>query len=107
MMLIRKVKRVVYEWDYEEFDAETGDIIDHHYFESDEFPGLPTEPGFRLVLVRDVWENFIGVDFFKDWPKHVGRSWCYVENGRLPTTFDDGIPVPQRFIKVFTMGGLL
>lgn len=92
------VTRITYEWDLEEFDTETGDIIDHNH--SDNFPGVPNEPNIRLVLVRDEWDGLAGDDF--DWScelKH--RAWCYVDGQTLPEFFDDGARVPKRFHRHF------
>ena len=96
MSWARTSTRVFYEWDLESFDPETDDIIDHAHF--DKCPGLPTEPGVRLVLVRDEADGVVG-----DWDNTadlVRRCWAYVEDGKLPEVFDDGFTkVPQRFHK--------
>jgi len=91
----RLVKRVNYEWDLEQFDPESEDIIDHHHF--DECPGLPTEKGLRLVLVRDVYEGLS--DEFNCSADLIDRSWAYVERGKLPEFTDNGERVPQKFHK--------
>lgn len=92
--MAKTTTRVIYEWDYETVD-EHGDIQDHNH--SDNFPGLPTEPNVKLVLVRDEWDG-VSKDFNATASlKH--RSWAYVENGKLPTEFDDGTPVPKKFFK--------
>lgn len=80
-----------YEWDIETLDK-NGDIIDHNH--SDNCPGIPTEPGFSLVLVKDtaVCERDTGkpIDLYN-------RTWAYVENGKLPKEFENGDTVPKRF----------
>lgn len=94
----RVVTRVVYEWDLEQFDPETQDIIDHNH--SDECPGLPTQEDIRLVLIRDEWEGLSGDEFNMSADlKH--RAWCYVDGKTLPTEFDDGKKVPQKLLKEF------
>ncbi len=74
-----------YEWDKERID-EHGDIIDHDF--ADALKDLKNREGI-LVLVRD--------------DPH-GRSWAYVEDGKLPEYFVDAFgnqtaKVPQRFHK--------
>ncbi len=92
-MYERLVTQTRYEWDFESFD-EYGDIVDHDFH--DNFPGLPTEEGVNLVLVRDVGEGYNSdpLSFHM-----VDRTWAYVVDGKLPTGFDDGTPIPKRFYK--------
>lgn len=90
----RMVTRVYYEWDIEEFDPVTEDIIDHDH--SDKCPGIPTEPNYRLVLVRDSFRGLSG-EHFNFSCDLVHRCWAYVEDGKLPEAFDEGTPVPKRF----------
>jgi hypothetical protein len=90
---------VIYEWDCEtqttqETDEhEAGEVIDHRHGESyaqvAAFAAETAPPGtqYALVLVRD---------------DDAGRSWAYVENGKLPEFFHDadgaqGARVPKRF----------
>lgn len=101
--------RVSYEWDYETFD-EHGDIYDHEF--SDNFPGIPNGDdlpegcaGVNLVLVRDVLKGWSD-DFNATADLHE-RTWCYVEDGKLPSHFSDSMgneihPVPKRFARHFS-----
>lgn len=92
---------VVYEWDRETVadgdsaDFEDGECIDHRHgvsymdvlISSREQP--PEGCRFLLVLVRD---------------DDKGRSWAYVENGKLDDYFTDAngdelVKVPKRFHK--------
>lgn len=84
-------KKVSYEWDRETVD-EHGDIQDHNHAEK--LRRIIDDEG-RLVLVRDVWNEFDGV---------VEREWAYVVDNNLPEHFSDafqreGAKVPQRFHK--------
>lgn len=97
---------VQYEWDCETVadgdstNFEDGEVIDHahgtSYREVVEWSNRhPAEPGFRheIVLVRDDDE---------------GRSWAYVQGGRLPHYFTDAegadcAKVPQRFVREVTI----
>lgn len=103
-----------YEWDAEEYYpkecvginnnggvVEAGEIYDHNFankaidalknvLQGSEDPRI----GFRLVLVRNVIDNFGGLE---------ERSWAYVEDGKLPEHFLDAFDkqtakVPLRFI---------
>ncbi len=93
---------VSYEWDVETVQAaETqeyaaGDILEHSH--SDSYAESLNEvrtfaphdgTGYRIVLVRD---------------DDAGRSWAYMEDGKLPEFFEDAYgvetaKVPQRFHK--------
>ena len=84
---------VSYEWDVEVVDAETGDILEHNHANRlvDHWP--ITGANERLVLVRDKYDYFVH-----------DREWAYVENGKLPEYFEDGLgrqgaKVPKRFHK--------
>ena len=93
--------KTFYEWDIEEFDPETDDIIDHNH--SDDFPGIPEEDNYRLVLVRDTWEHFKVYEHGKPMTEIgdlIERQWAYVENGSLPEEFTGGSVVPKRFHKM-------
>jgi len=91
---------VRYEWDVEETaaadtdDHEEGECFDHRFCESykEVLAVAATTPpegtAWRPVLVRD---------------DDAGRSWAYMENGKLPSHFEDayGTPVakvPKRFV---------
>lgn len=87
------IRRVTYEWDYESFDPETGDVLDHDFHTK--CPGLPTEDNVQLVLVRNVWRG-LKADFNMS-ADLCERSWAYVNNGKLPESTDAGDKVPQRF----------
>ena len=82
-----------YEWDRETVD-EHGDILDHDHRDTLSDFIDPMRPDERLVLVRDMFCEFDGL---------VDRGWAYVEDGKLPTRFDDGCvethAVPKRFHK--------
>jgi hypothetical protein len=75
-----------YEWDIETTDGD-GDIIDHNHRDRlNQYYKEELEDG-DLVLVRTDLE---------------GRSWAYVENGKLPEYFLDSFgvtiaKVPKRF----------
>ncbi len=95
-----------YEWDAEQVAVyasesyEEGEVIEHHFADSlkearqtvrsrsyNADAGTLSSEGYELVLVRD---------------DDGGRSWAYMENGKLPTHFRDafgseGARVPQRF----------
>lgn len=90
---------VHYEWDVEEQTAhesegfEEGEVLEHWhsdtYAEAKKNAAREPDPGtvHKIVLVRDDDE---------------GRSWAYMENGKLPEYFEDayGQPhakVPKRF----------
>jgi hypothetical protein len=78
-----------YEWDWEEVDTH-GDILDHNF--SDKLKSQP-EPDnalthYELVLVYNRGDDVEGI---------VDRSWAYVQDGKLPETFQNGIKVPKRF----------
>ena len=90
-----------YEWDVEEQTAEdsdeneAGEVLDHlfctSYAEAKRQAARPASEGckFVIVLVRDADD---------------GRSWAYMEDGKLPTHFCDAYQspvakVPQRFHK--------
>lgn len=87
--------RVFYEWDVESVDTETGDVTDHNHFDSYaeavEFADGEPDDGeeYKVVLVRD---------------DDNGRSWAYVEDGKLPGHFEDAYcrnvaKVPQKFVR--------
>jgi hypothetical protein len=98
-MLNKLVTRIFYEWDIEEVD-EHGDIQDHNF--SDKCPGIPTDPKYQLVLVRNEVKGL--ADDFDGTASINRRAWAYVYcrdadcNDRLlPTYFDDHHKVPKRF----------
>jgi len=96
--------QIIYEWDWELFDTESDDILDHvHFDKMSDYPSNPYshEDGksARLVLVRDEGNEDDGV---------VDRMWAYVENGKLPEEFayagagemrPNGVRVPKKFHK--------
>lgn len=85
--------KIVYEWDRETVDPDSGDILEHHHRPN--LAPLVGEPG-ALVLIRDVLNG-------GGYTEH--RSWAYVlENNRLPDHFSDAhgrvcASVPPRFHK--------
>lgn len=88
---------VFYEWDVEEVD-ECGDVVEHNHFKTYSeafkcFNKLVSDAeygmSYEIVLVRNSDKE---------------RSWAYIEDGILPTHFEDayGIQtakVPSRFFK--------
>lgn len=81
--------RIQYEWVIETVD-EFGDIQDVNH--SDTFPGFPRQ-GLDIGLVRDVIDE-TGV---------IDRAWAYINQGSLPTHFNDGRnithAVPKRYLE--------
>ena len=82
--------KINYEWDVETVD-EFGDIQDHDHSETLRDYHLEVEAPNRLVLVRDSYTDY-GLD----------RSWAYVEDGKLPSHFEDAYGqkirrIPKRF----------
>lgn len=85
-------RHVVYEWDYETVDTESGDIIDHNHATqlADYSVSDITD---TLVLIRDSGNENKGVE---------DRSWAYVVNNQLPEYFSDAsgnhtYKVPVKF----------
>jgi hypothetical protein len=83
--------KVYYEWDFETVD-ENGDIIDHHHADKlKEIEHFRTgEEKGDFVLVRNVGNDMDGL---------VDRQWAYPVGGEMPSEFDGGAKVPQRYIK--------
>lgn len=80
---------VRYEWVVEEMDGE--DIVDTFQFTTyKEALAFKAKQGasFVIGLVRDVIDAYGDLD---------DRAWAYVENGVLPSTFDNGKPVPAKY----------
>lgn len=89
-----------YEWDIEETEAESGDILDHYHvgklseFSPEQVAAIDNRSRV-LVLVRD------------DWGMDGERSWAYTITGpdgtlMLPTHFEDAYnrdtaKVPKKF----------
>lgn len=76
--------KVSYEWDIEEVDR-YDDIVDHSFADkldthSPSDLAATAETTFRLVAVRDVWNERDGV---------VDRQWAYPEGNKLPEYFQD------------------
>jgi len=90
-------RETLYEWDQEESDS-YGDIQEHHHSPDLKMSGYDraefNEPRTALVLIKD-WHDY-------DRELH-DRSWAYATevDGKLvlPTHFDGGDKVPQRFHK--------
>ena len=93
---------IQYEWDIETWEDD--EIADHfHHNRLHDFPGemltmAVAEDGYRLVLVRDRYDDS-GV---------ICRSWAYVTDGKLPEDFLDAYDrpvakVPKRFHKEFNL----
>ena len=90
---------ITYEWDIEEVDRESGDILDHNHGSSLAWlipnAGAIIHQGRGdLVLVRNEGNNLDGL---------IDRCWAYAQGYELPQYFSasDGsetdIKVPQRF----------
>jgi hypothetical protein len=77
--------RTHYEWVVETLDENGVDIIDVAH--SDRFP-TTVELNEQVAITRATGCEELGI---------VDRSYAYVENGKLETTFDDGKRVPNRF----------
>jgi hypothetical protein len=90
---------VCYEWDVEIVTDKDMDVMDHNHAKPGDLKSLlvlkDTIPDnidgchYELVLVRNVWDEFDGV---------TQRQWAYEEDGKMPTTFDNGQKVPKRFL---------
>ena len=84
---------VKYERDLETYDLEHGDVLDHNHADRlDEYRPenlIRPEKGqaVRMVLVRDVWDD----RGLRD------RAWAYVEEGKLPMAFEDGLGEETRY----------
>ena len=83
--------RRVYYWVVEELD-DSGDIIDDSFFES--LPecnySILTDPTRGIGLVRCDGNAELG---------EVYRSYAYIVDGKLPSHFPDGLPVPVRYLR--------
>ena len=90
---------ILYEWDVEEVDRDSGDILNHNHGDKlswllPAFGNIITQGRGDLVLVRDEGNNTEGL---------LDRHWAYVKDGVLPEYFADSmgentsIRVPQRF----------
>lgn len=96
--------RTQYEWDIELYlvqDGEDGDVLDHsHAVSLTEFSPQQISDAIlrvevdgrapRLVLVRDYGGDLEGLK---------SRQWAYVEEKKLPETFDNEAAIPARFRK--------
>lgn len=103
---------VRYEWDVEtwiEYHDGLDDVLEHNHAErvADLLDCLhapkPDPEGegtilARLVLVRDELDVWNCVE---------ERTWAYVEDGKLPETFQDGHKVPVRFHRELAAAGCL
>ncbi len=93
---MEKGASLIYEWDMEEVDEASGDILDHdhrwHLYEYEGQSGYLVPKGLKriLVLVRDHWDRYGDL---------VNRTHAYPENGKLPERFDNNAVVPKRFRK--------
>jgi hypothetical protein len=101
-------KEIVYEWDWEECTKEDDeglyDVLDHNHMgkledtrqrlnEDSKWLHKNNQDGhFDLVLVRDVHDYYEGI---------INRTHAYIEDGKLPKYFSNGIEVPKRFHKEF------
>jgi hypothetical protein len=80
-----------YDWLVEEMEDE--DVIEVNDFETlieaKDFANGLTDYG--IALVRYVYCTIDG--------DQLERGYAYLENGKLPTHFDDGNKVPKRFVE--------
>ena len=88
---------VAYEWIVEQVDK-NGDIIDTSAWDTCAAASMAMKTPLTAGLHYDygITRNEGGDD--------VGlqeRAWCYVSDGALPSTFDDGRVVPARFRREF------
>ncbi len=91
------VMTIGYDWIVETVD-EHGDIVDADVSTklvdalfAMRFP-LPENQHYELGLVRDRGSFSKGL---------VDRQWAYVENGVLPSVFDEGAKVPKKYLSEF------
>ena len=92
--------KVFYEWAVEEWGD--GDILDNSFYDtiSPDFLFWEKEnltlANYKLCLWRRLGNDLDGI---------TDATWAYVENGKLPTTFEDGIKIPKykkkELIKIF------
>ena len=90
-------KKVSYEWDIETVD-EFGDIQEHASAKRlNEFPPEDLQLAIKtgnLALIRNTWIDYgDGENGELD-----DKSWAYVSDGRLSIEFDNGIPVPVKYL---------
>lgn len=90
-------ERFFYEWVIEDVD-EHDDIInvDHAdtYAQAQRSAALPLSDG---IVRRDVGLVYNLVNEIEK--TTLERAWAYIEDGKLPATFDNGRAVPKRFRK--------
>lgn len=92
--------KTAYEWAVE-YSDENGDIEDiHHADKFSEIVGTlnnQTNEGRtgEYVLIRDTYTEADGLQ---------ERSWAYPSNKTLPSEFDSGHKVPNRYAKQFNKG---
>lgn len=84
--------KTYYEWVVEEVDS-YGDRLDSNAFDTYKeairyLTGM--EGTFEICLVRNFGNDNQGV---------VDREWAYIVNGVLPSEFDGGSKVPQKYFK--------
>lgn len=90
-------KKVTYEWVMESVD-EHGDIQDSDFGSKlSDFPidkVLQTIKTSTLALVRNSWIDYgDGENGELD-----DKSWAYVSDEKLPVEFDNGSPVPMKYL---------
>jgi len=82
-----------YEWDIETLDPESLDIIDHDHRDklTELLDWKQSIVSFDIVLVCDIWDSDRGL---------IERLHWYPEHD-LESEFNNGKPVPKRFITEF------
>lgn len=86
-------KKTTYEWDIETICPVHEDVLDHNHADKLSEFYEPLDIDQRLVLVRDVWDDWGLID----------RVWAYVsDDGKLDEFFSEGfeettLKPPKRF----------
>ena len=86
------ISHTVYEWDFEQLD-EYGDIVEHWHHDSlkeVEKCKVTEKKPLCLVKFKGFCVNGLAMN-----------DHAYVKDNKLPTSFDDGSKVPQKYIKEF------
>lgn len=55
---------------------------------ADTLADLEPEPHEHVGLCKSIGNEDVGVEH---------RTWAYLQNGKLPETFEDGSTIPKRF----------
>ena len=84
-----------YEWDWEIVDKDSDDVYDHAFMNklSMLYPKHDRSKHFvRLALVRSYGNDADGI---------IGKTWAYFDNDTIPTHFEEGQKIPERYIKEY------